>query len=98
QPLPPPLPYTTLFRSTGPVAQARRLGEPESAGEPCGLVREDVSEHVLGQHHVEAARVLYEHHRGRIDQRMVQLDVAVVFRHLRRSEEHTSELQSLAYL
>src|SRR2546423_5166074 len=60
-------PYTTLFRSTLPVLEPRRLG------------------HALGdlRHYCPQLRQL------RVDQPLLER---------RRSEEHTSELQSLAYL
>src|SRR2546425_8912668 len=76
-------PYTTLFRSL------RRIHGPELTT-------------VRRRHRHRRARVVNGHRRGRADLRPQWVVVALPETDLRnghaRSEEHTSELQSLAYL
>ena len=55
---------------------------PERARDHRGLVGEDVAEQVLGEQHVEAARLAHEQHRARVDELVRELDVVVVLRHL----------------
>src|SRR5205823_7862816 len=92
-PPPPPLfPYTTLFRSLR-VPPRRRAGH--SRGD-----RGDGQHHprlVAVSHLPHAVRELQRHHLGRGlgGQRR---DAAAMGSRAVRSEEHTSELQSLAYL
>ena len=64
------------------VAEARRRSQAETAGDGRGDVGEDVAEHVLGHDHVEAVGVGDELHRRAVDERMPQLDVGIVRRHL----------------
>src|SRR3712207_8526883 len=75
-------PYTTLFRSDVDVAAGRR-GDDRDAGFLADLVPRD---EVVGQ----GAEL------GRID--LVALEGDLFFADRRRSEEHTSELQSRQYL
>ncbi len=60
------------------VAERRRRGEPEPAGDGCGDVGEDVAEHVLGHDDVERVGWADELHRDAVDERVPQLDVGVV--------------------
>src|SRR3546814_16723641 len=78
-------PYTTLFRS---VLQFVRDEVVHDLGDPLGVGVED---HVVraGHHHVFAL------HRGEPGEERCQLDPAGRQLQLPRSEEHTSELQSL---
>src|SRR5205823_12512498 len=96
-PPPPPFPYTTLFRSPLGQRQLHRLVEAVTQHALGGLVIEE-----------ELARRPDEEDRGSEVRRKLthedQLDwqlrhgvSAYAARHV-RSEEHTSELQSLAYL
>ena len=57
------------------LAQAGAGQHPERAGDDRRLVAEDVAEHVLGEDHVEVARRGDELHRGRVDERVLELDV-----------------------
>ena len=64
-----------------PVAQARRRQQAERSGYGAGLVREDVAEQVLGEHHVVARRIEREVHRERIHVLVLERDVGIVGRH-----------------
>src|SRR3989441_11215044 len=87
-------PYTTLFRSV-----RRRVGPLGAPGQEILALREEprVAEGAARHHHTGAARVAL--HGENILRRV---HVAVPdhgnVQRLDRSEEHTSELQSLAYL
>src|SRR5205823_11180290 len=88
-PTPPPFPYTTLFRS--PLAQALALDhvyirERDRAGHGMSPERETVVEDRLAVQEGLGYAVVGDHR------------IAEPFLHGKRSEEHTSELQSLAYL
>src|SRR5687767_15564572 len=84
---PPPrstlFPYTTLFRSI-----ARGLQQPSEVGGRLGVLDGRVEAAHLRGLVVEVDRALVAVHGRDVDQRATYL----------RSEEHTSELQSLAYL
>ena len=54
----------------------------ERSGEDGGLVRDDVAEHVLHDHHVETRGACDEDHRAGVDQLVLELDVRVVLRDL----------------
>src|SRR5205823_14616815 len=88
-PTPPPFPYPTLFRSTYARGRVRRIGHRLLRLSRRGNVGDEQRlcadiEHALDGHHV----VPWDAHYG----------VGGVGRRRLRSEEHTSELQSLAYL
>src|SRR5205823_15054135 len=95
--LPPPpryplFPYTTLFRSPDACGPARRRGGGGEVDLGRGF---DVLLPLGAAHVVGDAVELGE--RG--DERVVEFEFAVVALGVRRrSEEHTSELQSLVYL
>ncbi len=63
-------------------AEAGGRQHAERAGDHGGLVRQDVSEEVLGHDHVEATRLLHEQHGARVDQLVRERHVRVVLRHL----------------
>ena len=65
-----------LLRSDGGAGQ-----HADGAGEDGAFVGEDVAEHVFGNHDVEALRIQNKLHGGVIDQKVVQFDVRVIFRH-----------------
>src|SRR5205823_14227163 len=90
-PKPTPFPYTTLFRSRDLVWSRReRLDDEERVA--AGLAEELVR--------VEAVRVGELRNRSRRERAELPPRYALARRELAddRSEEHTSELQSLAYL
>lgn len=57
-------------------------GETNAARDGSGKVREDVSEEVIGDDDVEAARVLHEEDRGRVNVQVVDGDLGEVLRDL----------------
>src|SRR5205823_14343558 len=94
-PRPPLFPYTTLFRSQNQPGSPRRAAPPatgrvDAPGPDHAEVRVEDQTRVEAQKQVLAVRLHAFHHLTR-----QPLGPAV---ERERSEEHTSELQSLAYL
>src|SRR2546425_11843251 len=87
-------PYTTLFRSPGEL-----VAEPEAFGsrlDHAGQLGADQRVEVaFDEHRGELARDVRRHDREALDRLPA---IGVQTPQPRRSEEHTSELQSLAYL
>src|SRR5205823_14060712 len=95
-PAPPPFPYTTLFRSGPPLAHllvgdrhGRELAQDVDLGQPQGVVAVGLALEVLELPGLGG---------GVGDQAGDAERDAQVAGPAGRSEEHTSELQSLAYL
>src|SRR5205823_14650363 len=96
-PQPPPFPYTTLFRSQHGRTLARLQSAVQEGSRQSGLqAPDDVDGHLEQRgprklsrsEHPEERRRRHEHQQGERPE----------FPEDPRSEEHTSELQSLAYL
>src|SRR5205823_10438966 len=90
-PSPPPFPYTTLFRSgQSAVAPLERMGAAHSLYVPSDpvLALADADKVALLERMERLARAR--------DPRVTQVMASLAGEY--RSEEHTSELQSLAYL
>ena len=60
------------------VAERGGRGEAEAAGHRGRDVREDVAERVLGEHDVDRLGRLDDHHRERVDERVVERHVGVL--------------------
>src|SRR5205823_12948074 len=91
----PPFPYTTLFRSPG-QAPARRAGSGDGARPHGG---DDHLGAVAGAELAGDPGEVALDREGRQAELLADVLVRLAVRHqLQRSEEHTSELQSLAYL
>jgi len=71
-----------LVEPDAAVAEARRGQHAERAGDLGGLVRQDVAEQVLGDDHVEAARVPHQQHRARVHELVDQRHVGEALGHL----------------
>src|SRR2546425_13272697 len=87
-------PYTTLFRSVNPVIRVRPSTAVSLQLGPSYTTGWTAAQFVTSQADTSAgatyrARYVF----GELDQRLLDLTTR-----LNRSEEHTSELQSLAYL
>src|SRR3989441_11444949 len=87
-------PYTTLFRSQG----LRRQGDGVSERRVDTEERVGADAHVAGHHDVRGDETVVFDHRIVADVVAAPHGDVVADFHERRSEEHTSELQSLAYL
>ena len=74
-------PVHGLEHSRG-YADVARGGETEPAHQPRYLIRENVSEHVLHNEHVETVGIQNQHHSGRINDAILELDVGILLRHL----------------
>ena len=61
-----------------PLTERRGGQHAQAPGQHGGLVREDVTEQVLGDDDVEVGRPPDEQHRARIDELVVEPDVGVV--------------------
>jgi hypothetical protein len=66
------------------IAEAGGRREAEPAREPRCEVGEDVSEGVLGEEHVELGRREHELHRGVVDEHVLERELRVTARHVRR--------------
>src|SRR5205823_14028194 len=95
-PTPPLFPYTTLFRSyPGDPQVAARVQRGDDEIRSLARVVRHPGRHRYQVGRVAAVRIIAERQKaGRIGRADVEQDLALSA----RSEEHTSELQSLAYL
>ena len=57
------------------LADARRWQQPDRSGKNRRFVSQNIAEHILGHDHVELGRPLDEHHRHRIDQNVLELNI-----------------------
>ena len=62
------------------VTDVCRRCEAHAPDDACREIRQDVPEHVLGDHHIEALGLLHEVKRGRVDVNALGLDVGVLLR------------------
>src|SRR3712207_9312680 len=87
-------PYTTLFRSAD--AHDRDVRQPVQVDQPAGLERREVA--LALDADALARQVLDAGDLRPPDELVLELDAHELHRLDRRSEEHTSELQSRQYL
>src|SRR5205823_13918853 len=85
----PPFPYTTLFRSSA-VTRVGHGPTPRGRSEGAGAAMQRIARPGKGR---DAFLLHAIHRRNRLDELTL-----LAKRRIARSEEHTSELQSLAYL